>query len=84
MDAFTSRIFLQLFDLLYPIKGVLSVSLCVRIRQVDPFNTTWVPHTPGMQPFPAQGQQLDLKMMENCCLPQAEQYNQFVSLFHLP
>eukprot|EP00434_Breviolum_minutum_P040611 symbB.v1.2.036090.t1/scaffold5018.1/size31776/2 len=27
-----------------------------RIRQVDPFNTTWVPHTPGMQPFPAQGQ----------------------------
>ncbi|CAE6971255.1 OLA1, partial [Symbiodinium sp. CCMP2456] len=27
-----------------------------RIRQVDPFNTTWVPHTPGMQPFPTQSQ----------------------------
>ena len=42
-----------------------TVSGCSRIRQVDPFNTTWVPHTPGMQPFPTQSSQLDLQLF--CC-----------------
>lgn len=34
-----------------------------RIRQVDPFNTTWVPHTPGMQPFPTQAQQIAVQQV---------------------
>lgn len=52
--------FLELF------RNVPLLSGCSRIRQVDPFNTTWVPHTPGMQPFPTQSSQLDLQLF--CCL----------------
>lgn len=47
-----------------------------RIRQVDPFNTTWVPHTPGMQPFPTQSsiaiQQVAKMVPDKPLLPEAK------------
>eukprot|EP00931_Biecheleriopsis_adriatica_P051187 TRINITY_DN29666_c0_g1_i1.p1 TRINITY_DN29666_c0_g1~~TRINITY_DN29666_c0_g1_i1.p1 ORF type:complete len:716 (-),score=184.64 TRINITY_DN29666_c0_g1_i1:52-2199(-) len=40
-----------------------------RIRSVDPFNATWVPHTPGMQPFPSQSQLAQQQQMVASMVP---------------